>query len=698
MPSQDWPVPRLSSRLRASAARGFVGRASELSLFRSCIRNSSGSSDAYRVLYLHGVGGVGKTTLLRRYEDEAWAAGRQVMRIDCRTIAASPAAFLAHAAPALRDPRAVLLIDTFERCQGLEAWLRDEFLPQLPEGALAVLAGRRRPDPMWQADPRWRGTLKVVDLRDLSGEEASALLTAQGVPPSLHPSVVALAGGHPLALCLAATVADGRPGAAAPSWEPAHDVVGTLLAQLVGDVPSAVHRSVLEICAHALFTTEGLLRAALPGHDSGALFAWLRELPFVEAGPFGLFPHDVVREALDADLRWRDPQGYRDMHHRVRQHLVDRAHEAEGPHVLPAISALTHLHRRNGFLSRYLTWRDDGEIYEDGVRPDDTSAVTELAHACAGPETAAITDFWIRRRREAFRVCRRSDTGELVAVLTFLRLAQEDEEENAADPVTAAAWNDARSTAPPRPREHLLIARVITRQEFSTGASPVMDFFLHRMVSEFIHVRGLARSYVVLPENAFWEPLMGYIDQHLLPTRECVDNSPYSVFAHDWRIVPAERWLEFSRKVEISGPRRSRLKPGNAPAMISRPDFDGHIRRALQSLNRADDLSANPLARSELVRDAATDDPAEALRTIMTRTIHSLREDPQAMKLHRAVEMTFLRGAPTRETAAERLGLPLSTYRRHLTAGVQRVGDLLWHRLHQKRPDINDAVGSRPHP
>ena len=35
---------------------------------------------------------------------------------------------------------------------------------------------------------------------------------------------------------------------------------------------------------------------------------------------------------------------------------------------------------------------------------------------------------------------------------------------------------------------------------------------------------------------------------------------------------------------------------------------------------------------------------------------------------------------PTQEAAAERLGLPFTTYRRHLGAGIERVCEELWHR------------------
>jgi hypothetical protein len=39
---------------------------------------------------------------------------------------------------------------------------------------------------------------------------------------------------------------------------------------------------------------------------------------------------------------------------------------------------------------------------------------------------------------------------------------------------------------------------------------------------------------------------------------------------------------------------------------------------------------------------------------------------------------TFVRAAPTQEAAAEVLGLPFSTYRRHLARAVDQVTEVLW--------------------
>lgn len=43
---------------------------------------------------------------------------------------------------------------------------------------------------------------------------------------------------------------------------------------------------------------------------------WLRGLSFIQTRPGGLFPHDIAREVLAADLRWRNPGWYGELHRR----------------------------------------------------------------------------------------------------------------------------------------------------------------------------------------------------------------------------------------------------------------------------------------------------------------------------------------------------------------------------------------------
>jgi hypothetical protein len=146
----------LAERLRWARERAFVGRRRELALFREAL---SGAPGAPAVSHVHGPGGVGTSTLLRRFADESRDAGRPVVEVNGRLIDSSPAGFRAEAEAVGATPDAVLLIDAFEHCQGLEGWLRDHFLPGLPGRTLVVLAGREGPSPSWRAGLAWSEAL-----------------------------------------------------------------------------------------------------------------------------------------------------------------------------------------------------------------------------------------------------------------------------------------------------------------------------------------------------------------------------------------------------------------------------------------------------------------------------------------------------------------------------------------------------------
>ena len=69
---------------------------------------------------------------------------------------------------------------------------------------------------------------------------------------------------------------------------------------------------------------------------------------------------------------------------------------------------------------------------------------------------------------------------------------------------------------------------------------------------------------------------------------------------------------------------------------------------------------------------------ATALQDLLKEAAESLRASPREAKCYRALYRTYLEPAPNQERAAELLGLPFSTYRRHLKGGVTRVGEILW--------------------
>jgi len=113
---------------------------------------------------------------------------------------------------------------------------------------------------------------------------------------------------------------------------------------------------------------------------------------------------------------------------------------------------------------------------------------------------------------------------------------------------------------------------------------------------------------------------------------------------------------------------------------LSQPEFARAVREALRDLHHPEALALNPLARSPLVlAGAAGGDPADLLATLIRRTVERLEHDRRDQKLYRVLDRTYVRPAATQEQAAELLDLPLSTYKRHLKRGIDRVIADLWH-------------------
>jgi hypothetical protein len=666
----------IAERLAAARERTFVGREAELASFQAAL---AGAADACPVHYLQGPGGIGKSALLRSFAELARAAGRQVVEVDGRTVTPTPAAFLAAVGTGLRASGAVLLVDTFEKCQGLEGWLWEQFLPQLAEGAVAVVAGRAAPDPYWVADPGWAGLLRVTSLRNLTPDEANDFLRSRAVPDADHEAVLTFTGGNPLALALAAAVAV-RPDADRSGWVPSQDAITTLLSQLVRDVPGVAHRRALEICAHAYVTSESMLREVM-GQTVSEQFSWLRDQPFIEATAGGVFPHDVVREALEADLKWRDPDGFAEMHRRIHSYFFERVRSAGETEMVYATAALKFMYRDQWAPAEVDEWRNVGVVEEQPYVAEDRQRVLDIVAATEGDESAAITAFWLDRCPEAFHVYRRTSTGEVIAVLSWLRVDGSTGLD--LDPVVAAAWHSAQTSGPIRPGEHIAVARCVSVEAYQRP-SPSVTLMMWRMTGEMIRGERLARSYLVLRDDGFWNVPLAGVGQLPIDVRPEVGPYRYILFHHDWRALPADLWMR--------GQSEAFLHPGAAQpdatrrprelVVLSRTELDEAVREVLRNLRRPDVLAHSPLNRSRVVVDSGA-----SLADVLARTVERMRDSRGGDRRYEVLIATYFKGSPTQAMTAGRLGLPFSTYRRHLTSAVEQLTDLLWDQ------ELNGVVG-----
>lgn len=675
----------LADRRRAN----FVGRKAELDLFRSALRADAPS---FSVLNVYGPGGIGKTTLLDRFAELAHDAHSLVIRLDGRELAPTPAAVLDALAAHLNlgdtgtisvpsgEDRLVLLLDTFEMLEPLEDWLRTRLVPALPATAVMVVTGRRPLGSAWRADPGWRGLLRVVPLRNLDPTESRALLDAAGVDPFLHGRLVELTHGHPLGLSLVADLV--VQGGAAEGDPLTPDLVGTLTRQFVDVVPSPTHRRVLEVCAVARVTTEAVVREVVDADDAATLFAWLRDLSFIDTSPDGVFPHDLARDALEADLRWRDPDAFAEVFRGVRDHIFARLRTATGREQQRALFDEKFLLRHQPDLMARLEWATFGAYYPEPARPDDLPTVHAITSEAEGPASAAQVQRWWSLQPEGFTVVRRPN-GEIRGFNAILDLTRATVVDLSADPIVAAIWEHVQRHGPARAGEVVSLSRFAIDRDAYQGPSPTLNLAVVLSIQHFLQTANLAWWFVSLADPDQWDD---YFRFSALPRAVGADvefaGRRFGFFGNDFRRIPVDQWLELLTERALARD----FYPVTAHAqtspvlVLSRSAFDDAVRQALRDLHRPDVLATNPLLRSALIRNAAEQDgpSAETLVAVVHAAADTLLDDPKDAKLHRVLDRTYLRPAPTQERAAEVLDLPMSTYKRHLRRGIGRLASVLW--------------------
>ena len=622
----------------------------------------------------------------------AAGAGATVVRVDGRDLEPSPVSVLEALGESLAIPagdgpiglsdgdgRLVLLVDAYEQMSPLDHWFRARLVPRLPASAIIVIAGRDAPSRAWRMDPAWGALLRVVSLRNLSPDDSRALLDRAGIDPRLHERMVRLTYGHPLGLALLTDVV-ARGGQVESDVLPL-DLVEVLLQRFVETVPDGRHRRVLGACAVARCTTEALLRDVLEEGDVHDVFSWLRELSFVEPRPDGVAPHDLARDVLDADLRWRDFDSYRHVFRRVREHSLASARTTTGRAQQRAIFDVKFLFRQARIAMAPVEWGSWGEYYPEPARPEDRGSILELVRDWEGEQSAAIAARWLDRQPGGFFVIRALDGG-VRGVLAILDLARSFAEDVDADPGARAAWNFAHGSAPPRRGEALTLCRFVVDRDSYQGPSPTLNATPILTLQNQLSTPNLSWDFLALAEPDRWDEYFAAAD---LPRAEGADFSVgdrrYGLFAHDFRKVPVDVWIELwteralAQDVDLA-PREH----AEALLVLSHPDFEAAVRQGFKDLRRPDVLARNPLLRTRLVVDRTAEGASGAavLEAVLREAAATLARHPRDDKLLRAIDRTYLRPAATQEAAAAVLGLPFSTYRRHLTQGMTRIVSVLW--------------------
>lgn len=376
----------LRERVAERDAESFVGRDAELTAFERVLAGD----DPSRVLFVHGPGGIGKSTLLREVVRRARRLGYDAVWVDGREVAPFPQQIEDMVADIADAQPAIVVFDSYELIASLDGSLRDVIVPDLPEETVVVFASRQPPSRGW-FEGGWATLVRSLAIGPLDHDDAVRLATAHGAAADQVAALVDRSHGSPLALVAGAE--SGPDG-----------TVALLAERLLGDEVDPSRSRTLGVAALARVTTPEMLADVLGDGDPQDSFKWLAARSFTEPLAHGVALHALVADAVKAQLRLQDPSGEAELRRRIADHLH---HRALGGH-RGLSTELQHLvvdpNVRWGFAS------DVGQRYHiDAIRPGDAEVIGSILEAVGVGDWWSITRVFFEQHPEFCGVARDAD-------------------------------------------------------------------------------------------------------------------------------------------------------------------------------------------------------------------------------------------------------------------------------------------------
>ena len=296
-----------------------------------------------------------------------------------------------------------------------------------------------------------------------------------------------------------------------------------------------------------------------------------------------------------------------------------------------------------------------------------------LVEAREGPTGGQIARYWFDHQREAFTVVR-APLGDPVVVSAHLVLSEIPSEARRLDP----ALEQIHRFVEARDASHGAARIVVTR---FTGLAGTSDGRLrhYRPALFWLTTPHIAFAFTALSDGERWASALAEAG-HRRAGEFTIDGRPAPIFVGDFRSLRPSQWLIDLLARDLEGTAPGDETPSDREVGLDRKALSAALRHALENFTRPDQLKESPFLRSRWVRRQAgeTAPSPQLLRKLILEAVATMDENPHDAKLGRALNAAFLRPAPSRETAAERLDVPFSTFRRHLSKGTERLEEILW--------------------
>ncbi len=505
----------ISDRGRRHATDLLVGRVRELDAL-----GRLGVDERPFVVFVHGVAGVGKSTLLESFATTARGEGAFVLQLDCRAFEPTDRGVLDAIATGVGagEPtieavaarlgdlpgRQILVFDHFEVLRLLDTWLRQAFVPALPDNVRLVFAGREPPVAAWLISPELAGSVTAMPLAPLEHEDAVRLFELLGVPPTRGNRLNRIVHGHPLAITLAAAAAAARPDLGIEDVA-ASAVLDELTRIFLADVPDPITRDALVAASVVRRTTASLLGAMLPDVAPQDAFDRLRTLPFVETRQDGLGLHDAVQTSLAGYLRSTDPTRHRQYRRAAWRQLRNEVREAPAAELWRYTADMLYLIENPVVREAF---------FPSGAQPlavepatfEDAASIELITRRHDGDEAARAMLDWYRAAPSAFFAIR--DRDGITVAFSCLLDGRQLLSSAVDDPVTTGWRNHLQRNPPPAGQQVLGFRRWLDIEHGERPSSSQAASWLD-VKRTYMELRpNLRRIYTVVEDPSLYLPIV----------------------------------------------------------------------------------------------------------------------------------------------------------------------------------------------
>jgi DNA-binding CsgD family transcriptional regulator len=558
--------PSVGDRLAAAAAAALVGRAEERARLTGLL-----APDGPAAVFVHGPGGIGKTTLVtgtlaalplnwvsldgRRMEPTVLGALAELGAAVGEPAPPSVAAAAEQIAEAGVD---VLVIDSFERLNLLDGWIRNELTYALPATVTTVLVGRRGPNVAWRTAPGWRTLLGELVVEPLTAGDVDRLLATRGIGGDDAARIRTFARGHPLAVVVAGEALARRPGLPLGSGAPA-EVVEELFAVMLDDLGPR-ERTVAEAASILRRVTLPLLAAVVDEPDVEQAWRTLSGLPFTMTTAAGVEFSGVAAPVLLEALELRDPARVRTLRARAARAMLDsRGHGPDWESTADLLHLVQNPLIRNAYAPPGMVQHP-----VERARSEDHDEIVAIARRFAGEESARLAERWWQMRREAFAVVRAADGG----VAAFSVTATVDDRAGSApeDPFVEAVAGHLHDEPMP-PGTDAVVFRWALGHRNGERPTPELAALVIDLKRTYLQLRAtLRRVYTVVVDWPAAAPVLRVMGFDLL-TEVAVGERRFALACLDFGAGGVDAWIGRHVLAEQSGP---------VPAQPADPD--GEVR------------------------------------------------------------------------------------------------------------------------